>query len=89
MELLVEQVDVWAATRQDQSGGLAGVLTSLRDAGADLQFIIARRASHGPGKGVVFVTPLQGDRSSSAIGPSQIYTGVTLALARTAALRTQ
>jgi predicted amino acid-binding ACT domain protein len=34
----------------------------LREAGADLQFIIARRAPDAPGKGVLFVTPLQGDR---------------------------
>ena len=62
MELLVERVDVWAATIQDRPGGLAEVLTTLREAGADLQFIIARRAPEAPGKGVVFVTPLQGDR---------------------------
>ncbi|MEZ5890620.1 MAG: hypothetical protein R3D52_10520 [Xanthobacteraceae bacterium] len=34
------------------------------EAGADLQFIIARRAE--PGKGVVFVTPLRGDREIAA-----------------------
>jgi hypothetical protein len=62
MDLLVERVDVWAATIEDRPGGLAEVLATLRDAGADLQFIIARRAPDQPGKGVVFVTPLQGDR---------------------------
>lgn len=62
MDLLVERVDVWAATIEDQPGALAEVLAALRDAGADLQFIIARRAPQDPGKGVVFVTPLQGDR---------------------------
>ena len=61
MDLLVERVDVWAATIQDKRGGLAEVLAALREAGADLQFIIARRAPEAPGKGVVFVTPLQGD----------------------------
>jgi hypothetical protein len=62
MELLVERVDVWAATIEDRPGGLALVLGALRDAGADLQFIIARRAPEKPGTGVVFVTPLQNDR---------------------------
>lgn len=62
MDLLVEHVDVWAATIPDKPGGLAGVLAILRDAGADLQFIIARRAPEKPGTGVVFVAPLQGDR---------------------------
>jgi hypothetical protein len=55
-----EHVDVWAATIEDRVGALAYVLTELREAGADLEFIIARRAE--PGKGVVFVTPLRGDR---------------------------
>jgi hypothetical protein len=44
MDLLVERVDVWAATIQDRPGGLAEVLATLREAGADLQSIIARRA---------------------------------------------
>ena len=66
MDLLVERVDVWAATIPDSPGSLADVLTALRDAGADLQCIIARRAPEEPGKGVVFVTPLQGDMEISA-----------------------
>ncbi len=66
MDLLVERVDVWAATIRDQPGGLTEVLAALRDAGADLQFIIARRAPEKPGTGVVFVTPLQGDEEISA-----------------------
>lgn len=62
MDLLVERVDVWAAPIEDSPGGLAEILSVLKDAGANLQFIIARRAPETPGKGVVFVTPLQGDR---------------------------
>jgi hypothetical protein len=66
MDLLVEHVDVWAASIQDKPGTLATVLAELRESGADLQFIIARRAPEAPGKGVVFVTPLQGDREIAA-----------------------
>jgi hypothetical protein len=62
MDLVVERVDVWAATIEDKPGALAGVLGTLRDAGADLQSIIARRVAERSGKGVVFVTPLRGDR---------------------------
>ncbi|MGO4306535.1 ACT domain-containing protein [Cupriavidus sp. RAF12] len=65
-DLLVERVDVWAATIPDRPGGLAGVLEVLRDAGADLQSAIARRTPEDPGKGVVFVTPLQNDREIRA-----------------------
>jgi len=71
MDLLVEHVDVWAATIQDRPGSLAELLTNLREAGADLQLIIARRAPEKPGTGVVFVTPLQGDqeiRAASELG---------------------
>jgi hypothetical protein len=66
MDLIVERADVWAASIPDQPGGLADVLSALRGAGADLQFIIARRAADKPGTGVVFVTPLQGDREIQA-----------------------
>ncbi|WP_446904193.1 amino acid-binding protein [Burkholderia sp. YIM B11467] len=71
MELSVERVDVWAATIEDKPGGLAAVLGALRTAGADLQFIVARRTSEAPGKGVVFVAPLQGDaviRTATQVG---------------------
>ncbi len=66
MDLQVEQVEVWAASIQDKPGGLAGVLATLRDMGADLQLIIARRSPDRPGEGVVFVTPLEGDREMEA-----------------------
>jgi len=66
MDLLVERADVWAATIEDRPGSLAELLTALREADADLQFIIARRSPEAPGKGVVFVTPLQGDRQIRA-----------------------
>lgn len=66
MDLAVEHVDVWAAPIQDRPGSLAGLLKTLHKAGADLQFIIARRSPDKPGTGVVFVTPLQGDREIRA-----------------------
>ena len=66
MELSVELVDVWAATIDDKPGGLAKVLSVLRDAGVDLQFIVARRAPEASGKGVVFVAPIEGDSAIRA-----------------------
>jgi hypothetical protein len=68
MGLFVEAVDVWAAPIPDRPGGLAEGLKALHDAGADLQCIIARREPGSPGKGVVFVTPLQGDAEIAAAG---------------------
>jgi hypothetical protein len=66
MDFLVERVDVWAAAIPDRPGGLSEALTALGDSGADLQFVIARRTPEEPGQGVVFVTPLQGDREIRA-----------------------
>jgi hypothetical protein len=78
MDLVVERVDVWAAAIQDRPGGVAELLRALHKAGADLQFIIARRAPDKPGTGVVFVTPLQGDREIRAA--SQLGFNVTQSL---------
>ncbi|MBM4090770.1 MAG: amino acid-binding protein [Planctomycetes bacterium] len=64
--LKVERVEVWEASIQDESGGLARVLAGLRDAGADLDVIICRRTPHKPGGGVVYVAPLRGDEQVSA-----------------------
>ena len=66
MDLFVEQVDVWAASVEDHPGGLAQILTGLREAGTDLDFIIARRSSGKDGQAVVFVTPLRSDREVEA-----------------------
>jgi hypothetical protein len=78
MDLLTERVDVWAATIEDRAGGLADVLSVLRDSGADLQFIIARRTPEAPGKAVVFLAPLQNDREIRAA--SQVGFNVTPSL---------
>ncbi|MCX5637715.1 MAG: ACT domain-containing protein [Planctomycetota bacterium] len=66
MEVIVERVDVWAASITDKTGSLAQLLTGLKEAGADLDLILARRAPEKPGTGVVFVTPLRGDREVAA-----------------------
>ena len=66
MGLTVERVDVWAASIKDQPGGLGWVLAGLHEAGADLEFVVARRSPEEPGTGVVFVTPLRGDAQVAA-----------------------
>ncbi len=66
MNLIVKRVDVWAAGIKDEPGGLAKILAGLREAGADLDFVVARRAPEKPGMGVVFVTPLRGDAEVAA-----------------------
>ena len=65
-DLFVERVDVWAASIKDEPGSLAHMLAALREGGADLDFILTRRAPEKPGTGVVFITPLRGDREIAA-----------------------
>ena len=83
MDLLVEHVDVWVAPIPDAPGGLANALGILRDAGANLQSIIARRAPDQPGQGVLFVTPLQGDREIAAAAEAGFNVTHTLHSVRT------
>ena len=60
MGIRIERTDVWAAELEDTPGTLARKLNALADAGADLEFVVARRAPDKPGKGVVFATPVKG-----------------------------
>lgn len=66
MKLNVTTVDVWAASMEDRVGSLAEKLGALNAAGANLEFVIARRAPEQPGKGVLFVTPLNDPKQVEA-----------------------
>lgn len=66
MELNVTRVDVWAARIEDQPGGLATKLAALAEAGAKLEFVVARRPPEAAGTGVVFLTPLKGAAQARA-----------------------
>lgn len=66
MDQIVERVSVWSASLMDKPGGLSLILKGLDEAGVDLDFIIARRAPEEPGRGIVFVSPLRGDREVRA-----------------------
>ena len=68
MNLNVEPEEVWAASVEDKPGALANKLSALAEVGADLDFVIARRATDKPGMGVVYVTPVRGDREIAAAG---------------------
>ncbi|HUT33720.1 MAG TPA: amino acid-binding protein [Planctomycetota bacterium] len=66
MALKVSRVDTWAAAIVDKPGGLEGKLDALARAGANLEFVVARRAPDKPGTGVVFVTPIKGAKQAKA-----------------------
>lgn len=66
MKLDISRIDVWAAAIEDRPGGLHEKLAPLSGAGADLEFVISRRAPDKPGHGVVFVTPIKGAKQTKA-----------------------
>jgi|SRR5262245_8691818 len=66
MAYSIKKVDVWAGEVADRPGGLASTVSALSKAGANLEFVIARRAPDKPGTGVVFVTPIKGAKQKSA-----------------------
>lgn len=66
MNIIAEPKEVWVASVEDKPGALGNKLAALAEAGADLSFVIARRSPDKPGTGVVFVTPLSGDKEIDA-----------------------
>jgi len=58
----IKRVDVWAGEIDDRPGALAKKLGALWAAGANLDFVIARRQPDKPGTGVVFLAPLEGSQ---------------------------
>jgi hypothetical protein len=66
MAYTVKKVDVWAGEIADRPGGLASTLAALNDAGANIEFLVARRAPDKPGTGVVFLTPIRGAKQKAA-----------------------
>jgi len=66
VDTIIERADVWSASIADKTGGLSWLLKGMDEAGADFNFIIARRTPENPGSGVVFVTPIRGDKEIEA-----------------------
>jgi hypothetical protein len=77
----VKKLDVWTGTIEGRVGGLASKLEPLARAGIDLQFLVARRHPHLPGRGVVFlsgVTGAKGAKAAAAAGLSKASDVVAL-----------
>jgi len=73
MKLNITRVDMWAASLEDRPAGLSEKLDALRQAGADLEFILARRAFEDPGKGVLFLAPLKGAKQTKAASDAEFH----------------
>jgi len=78
MKLDVSRVDVWAAAIKDRPGGMAKKLEALSQAGANLEFVIARRKNKKTKSGVLFVTPIKGARQIKAARKSGFKTSKSL-----------
>ncbi len=60
----IENVDVWVGDLMNRAERLARVLEALAAAGAELQFLIARRVSERTSR--VYVAPLKGKKQKQA-----------------------
>ena len=78
MAYTVKKVEVWAGEVADRPGGVADKMEALSAAGANLEFVIARRAADKPGTGVVFVTPVKGAKQKSAAQNTGLATSASL-----------
>jgi hypothetical protein len=81
MGFKLTRVHVWAGEVADQAGGVAGKLSLLAQAAANLEFILTRRQPDKPGTGVLFVAPVTGPvqvRAAKAAGLAETHDPVVL-----------
>jgi hypothetical protein len=74
MGFKLDRVHVWSGEVADRVGGVAGKLSQLAQAGANLEFILTRREPDKPGTGVLYVAPLTGPtqlRAAKAAGMTE------------------
>jgi hypothetical protein len=64
MSYKLSKADVWAVDVMNRPGMLARVLESLRNAGAELEFMIARKAADTTSR--VFLSPVKGKKQKAA-----------------------
>ena len=75
MGFRLDRVHVWAVEVPDRAGGVAGKLSALAQAGANLEFILTKRLPDKPGAGILFVAPVT--------GPSQVRAARAAGMAET------
>ena len=78
MPYAINKVQVWAGEIPDRPGGLASTLEALSSGGANIEFIVARRAPDKPGTGVVFLTPIKGAKQKAAAQNAGLATSESL-----------
>ena len=81
MGFKLDRVHVWAGEVADQAGGVAGKLSQLAQAGANLEYVYTRRTPEKPGTGVLFVAPVTGPmqvRAAKAAGLTETNDPIVL-----------
>jgi len=66
MAVKVSKLDFWTATVDDRAGGAADKLEPLSAAGANFEFVFARRTPEAPGSGLLVVAPVKGAKVAKA-----------------------
>ena len=82
MALKVSKAEVWTTTIEDRSGGLGDKLAPLAAAGANFEFVFARRTPENPGKGLAMVYPVKGTKVVKAAGGAGWEKSATIAALR-------
>ncbi|MGQ0645742.1 MAG: amino acid-binding protein [Elusimicrobiota bacterium] len=62
----IAKVPLWFGEIEDRPGAAAEKLRLLAEAGADLQFMFARRRPEKAGTGLLFVAPVRGRKQEAA-----------------------
>ena len=81
MGFKLDRVHVWSGEVADQAGGVAGKLSLLAQAGANLEYIYTRRQPDRPGTGLLFVAPITGPlqvRAAKSAGLTESFDPVVL-----------
>ena len=66
MSQKVSKLKIWSADLDDQPGSVSEKLDALAAAGANLEFVFARRRPESPGKGLIYVSPIKGKKQTDA-----------------------
>jgi hypothetical protein len=66
MALKVTKAEVWSTTIEDRRGGAADKIDPLTQAGANFEFVFARRTPESPGMGLALVAPVKGKKVTQA-----------------------
>src|SRR5207249_2200029 len=75
MKLKISRTDMWTVTIEDRAGGAAEKLEPLAEAGANFEFVFARRTPEQPGKGLLVLCTVKGAK----VTPASAAARVTLA----------